>query len=166
MDLKIVKYPDPVLREKCGEIKEITPEIRQLGFDMIDAMLKSKGIGLAAPQVGESKRMITVFTRKGPKIFINPVIKSRTKSTEKIEEGCLCFPEIFLNIKRAKGIEFEALDEEGNKVQIKDDGFLARILQHEVDHLDGILFIDKIGFWEKFKIRKKIKNLNKKDAAN
>jgi peptide deformylase len=162
MDLNILKYPNQVLRKRCEEIKEITPEIKKLGSDMVDAMIKNKGVGLAAPQVGESKRMITVFTRKGPRIFINPKILKKSRATEKMEEGCLCFPGLFFEVKRARGVEFEALDEEGKNVRIKDDGFLARILQHETDHLDGILFIDKIGFLRKLKLRKKFKSI----AAN
>lgn len=162
MDLKIIKYPNPTLRKKCEKVEEITPEIKKLGLDMIDIMLKNKGVGLAAPQVGELKRVIAVFTKKGPRIFINPKILKKSKKTEKMEEGCLCFPDLFFNIKRPKGVEFEALDEEGKKVTIKDEGFLARILQHEVDHLEGILFIDKIGFLRKLKLKKKLKSI----AAN
>jgi peptide deformylase len=161
MILELVKYPNSVLRKKAEEIKEITPEIKKLGFDMIDTMIKNKGVGLAAQQVGELKRIITAYTRQGPKIFINPKISAKSKEVKTEEEGCLCFPGIFLNVKRPKGVEFEALDEGGRKVMIKDEGFLARILQHESEHLDGIMFIDKISFWERLKLAKKIKNIKK-----
>jgi len=159
MILKILTYPNPILRKKSEEIKEITPEIKKLGFDMVDTMIKNKGIGLAAPQVGELKRIITVYTRKGPRIFINPRILSSSKEVDIAEEGCLCLPGIFTDVKRPKGVEFEALDEEGRKVLINDEEFLARILQHEVDHLEGIIFIDKIGFWERMKLGRKIKEI-------
>jgi peptide deformylase len=159
MILKILTYPNPILRKKSEEIKEITPEIKKLGFDMVDTMIKNKGIGLAAPQVGELKRIITVYTRKGPRIFINPRILSSSKEVDIAEEGCLCLPGIFTDVERPKGVEFEALDEEGRKVLINDEEFLARILQHEVDHLEGIIFIDKIGFWERMKLGRKIKEI-------
>jgi peptide deformylase len=161
MILNILKYPNPILRKKCEEIKEITPEIKRLGFDMVDTMIKNKGIGLAASQVGQLKRIITVYTKKGPRIFINPKILSKSNETDIAEEGCLCFPGIFFDVKRPKGVELEALDEEGNKIRIKDEEFLARILQHEVDHLEGIVFIDKIGFWGRLKLSSKIKNIKK-----
>jgi peptide deformylase len=164
MILELVKYPDPLLRKKAQDIKEITPEIKKLGLDMVDTMIKNKGVGLAAQQVGELKRIITVYTRKGPKIFINPRILDRSKETEISEEGCLCLPGIFFNIKRPKTVNFQALDEEGRKVRINDEGFLARILQHETDHLDGILFIDKIGFWERLKLGRKIKNAHRQNG--
>jgi peptide deformylase len=155
MPLNILIYPNSVLRKKSQEVKEITPEIKKLGFDMIDIMIKNKGVGLAAPQVGELKRIITVFTKKGPKIFINPKILKKSKDTKNMEEGCLCFPNLFFDVKRPKSVEFEALDEEGNNVRINDDGFLARILQHEVEHLEGVLFIDKISVWQKLKLKRK-----------
>jgi peptide deformylase len=161
MILEIVKYPNPILRKKAQEIKETTPEIKKLGFDMIDTMIKNKGVGLAAQQVGELKRIITVYTKKGPRIFINPRIISKSKRTDISEEGCLCLPGVYFDVKRPKSVEFEALDEEGRKIRIEDSEFLARILQHETDHLDGILFIDKISFWERLKLGGKIKNAQK-----
>ena len=156
MLLKILKYPNPLLRKKCREINEITPEIKRLALDMIETMNESKGVGLAAPQVGELKRLIIIQTGDNPLILVNPKILNKTKETETAEEGCLCLPDLFLNIKRAKGAEVEALNENGEVVRINDAGMAARILQHEIDHLDGILFIDKIGFWEKLKLKRKL----------
>ena len=143
MLLKILKYPNPLLRKKCREINEITPEIKRLALDMIETMNESKGVGLAAPQVGELKRLIIIQTGDNPLILVNPKILNKTKETETAEEGCLCLPDLFLNIKRAKGAEVEALNENGEVVRINDAGMAARILQHEIDHLDGILFTDK-----------------------
>ncbi len=157
MNKGIIKYPNPILRKKSEELKEITPGIKELVFDMIETMEKNEGVGLAASQIGVLKRIIICQTEKGPETFINPKIikKSREKTFE--EEGCLSIPGIRLKIKRAKEIEVEVLGEDGKEVVIKADGLLARILQHEIDHLDGILFIDRINFWQRWKIKNKLK---------
>ena len=129
-ELKIITYPDPTLRKKSEKVKEVDNEIKDLIKNMIKTMEKNQGIGLAAPQVGVLKRIIIALTDNGPKAFINPKIIKKTKETEIMEEGCLSFPGLFLEIKRWKGVEIEALDGNGNK--IKADGLLARILQHEI----------------------------------
>ncbi len=165
MVLKIIKYPNPILKKKSEEVKEITPGIKELVLNIMAIMEEKKGIGLAAPQVGELKRIIIVQTTgsekfttgKGAEAFINPKILKKSKETEVMEEGCLSFPELFLEIKRAKTIEIEATNLEGTKIQFKADGIGARAFQHEIDHLDGILFIDKVGFWQKLKIKKTLK---------
>lgn len=168
--LNIKKYPEPVLRKRSEEIGEITEEIKNLVFDMIEILKESGGMGLAAPQVGELKRIIIINpveerTReeegdKGYEVFINPKITSKSRETEIMEEGCLSFPGIYLNIRRPKMIEFESLDINGNKVRLKADGLSARIFQHEIDHLNGVLIIDRINFFQKMKtlIRFKIKS--------
>ena len=156
MILEIKKYPDPILRKKSEEVKEITQEIKNLGQNMIETMVKGQGIGLAAPQVGELKRIITVKTQKGPEIFINPKITKKSRETEILEEGCLSFPGLFLKIKRVKGVEVESLDIEGRKLHIKVIGVLAQAFQHEIDHLDGVLFIDRLSLVQRWKIKKKI----------
>lgn len=153
MKLEIKKYPDPVLRKKAGKIEEIIPEIKKLGQDMIETMQKSdpEGVGLAGPQVGALKRIIVVLTEQGPAVFINPRILKKSRENENMEEGCLSFLGPSFKIKRAKEIELEFLDIEGKKSKIKVGGVSARIFQHEIDHLDGILIIDKTGFWKKLK---------------
>jgi len=156
MNKEIVKYPNSVLRKKCQEVKVITPEIKELGWDMVEAMQEKEGVGLAAPQVGETKRIIVVQAER-PLVFFNPKIIKKTKETEVAEEGCLSFPGLWLKVKRAKGVEIEVLDQNGEKIRIKVDGFPARVFQHEIDHLDGVLFIDRISFWQRLKIRKKLK---------
>ncbi len=158
MNKEIVKYPSPVLRKKCEEVKDITLGIKELGFDMVESMQEKEGVGLAAPQVGETKRVIVVQAEK-PLVFFNPKITKKTKKTEVAEEGCLSFPGLWLKIKRAKGIEVEALNQNGEKIKIAVEGFPARIFQHEIDHLDGILFIDRLSFWQRFKIRKNLKTI-------
>lgn len=157
MNRKIIKYPNPILRKKSEEIKEITPEVKELASDMTELMRNNQGIGIAAPQVGESKRIIVVQTEKGPQVLVNPRILKKGRDKDVMEEGCLCLPGLFLRIKREREVEAEALHLDGEKILIKAKGLLARILQHEIDHLDGILFIDKISFWQK--IWQKIKNL-------
>ena len=146
---KIVKYPNPILRKKATEVKELSEEIKKLAGDMIEIMIESQGIGLAAPQIGESKRIIVVQMEKGPQVFINPKIIAKSKEKELMEEGCLCFPKLFLEIKRAKKVQIEAVTIAGEKVRIEAEGLLAHIFQHEVDHLDGILFIDRVSFSRK-----------------
>jgi peptide deformylase len=162
MNLEIVKYPNSILRKRAKEVEEITPEIKRLCSDMVETMQKGDGVGLAAPQVGQSKRIIVAQASDGPKIFINPKILNKSKETETMEEGCLSFPDIFLKIKRAKSVEFSALDENGKNVRIKVAGFFARILQHEVGHLYGDLIIDRTGFLQKLKWIFKLRVLKKK----
>ena len=151
--LEIIKYPNPILRKKCEEIREVTEEIKKLSREMIEVMVKGQGVGLAASQVGELKRVIIVQLEKGPEVFINPKIIKKSKETEIGEEGCLSFPGLFLKIKRKKEIEIEALNEKGEKIHLKTEGLPARIFQHEIDHLDGILIIDKINFWQRLKLK-------------
>lgn len=158
MILEILNYKNPILRKKSEEVKEITQEVRRLALDMQETMIKNKGLGLAAPQIGKLQRIIVVQTERGPRVLINPQILKKTKEVEILEEGCLSFPGIFLKIKRPRGVEVKALDEDGGGILIKDDKFLARILQHEIDHLDGILIIDKLSFWQWFKSWKKLRD--------
>ena len=162
MILPIKKYPDPVLRKKCQEVKELTEEIKKLGLDILETMIVNQGVGLAAPQVGELKRIIVVhpilkrtpeeIAARTPQVFINPKIIKKSRETIIEEEGCLSFPGLFLKVKRAKEVEIEALNENGEKIHFKVEGLAARVFQHEIDHLDGILFIDRLSFWQKLKI--------------
>lgn len=155
--LRIFKYPNPILRKRCEEIKEITMEIENLSQEMIKIIVENKGIGLAAPQVGELERIIVVQAEKGPEVFFNPKIIKKSKETEIGEEGCLSFPGLFLKIKRAEKVEVEALNIQGGAIQMKVEGLTARVFQHEIEHLDGILFIDKIGFWKRLFLKRRIK---------
>ena len=107
-------------------------------------MLKEDGIGIAAPQVAKSIQMIVVNHKDGPLVLINPKVKSKSMRIEIAEEGCLSVPGIFGLVKRSKKAKVEALDKDGKNVEIKAEGILARVLLHEIDHLKGILFIDKV----------------------
>ncbi|HUV81139.1 MAG TPA: peptide deformylase [Patescibacteria group bacterium] len=149
MILEIKKYPNPVLRKKCQEVTEITDEIRNLSQDIKETVKQKDGLGLAAPQIGELKRIIIVQAVNGAEVFINPKITRKSKGTEIREEGCLSFPGLFLKIKRAGEIEMEFLNLWGEKKEMKAGGLSARIFQHEIDHLDGILLIDRIPFLQK-----------------
>lgn len=148
MILQIKKYPDPILRKKCQEVSEITDKVRKLIDDMIETMYRHQGVGLAAPQVGVEKRIIVVDVGKGLKILINPkIIHSSGKSIGK--EGCLSLPGLYLKIKRAKEIVVEGLDKNGQTIKLKVRGFLARAIQHEIDHLNGILIINRLPWWQR-----------------
>lgn len=154
--LEIKKNKEPVLRKRAEKVSKVDKEIRQLIVDMVQTMTKGQGIGLAAPQVGVLRRVIVVHGDfKGQRILclINPKITKMSKEKEKDMEGCLSFPEIFLEIKRAKEVEVKGLDINGKKVKIKAKGLLARALQHEIDHLDGILFFNRLGIIAKIKFK-------------
>ena len=151
MQKKIVAYPNPVLREKAKEITEITPDLLQLAEDMIETMKKGDGVGLAANQVGEAKRIIVVNLGKEAGVFINPKIVKTSKKKQILEEGCLSFPGVYFKIKRPEKVEVEFLNEKGESMKIEAKELLACVFQHEIDHLDGILFIDRLSFWQKLK---------------
>lgn len=153
MLLEIKKYPDPVLRKKAEKVEKVTEDILELAQSLAETMQKEDGLGLAAPQVGQLKRMIVLMVNKEPKVFLNPVVVKKSKEKETAEEGCLSFPEVFLEIKRPKTVEVETTDVSGERMRISAKGLLACAFQHEIDHLDGILFIDRAGFWQKLKFR-------------
>lgn len=158
--LEIKKYPDPILRKKAREIKKVDDDIKKLADDIIETMYEGDGGGLAGPQVGVSKRIFVVDAGDGPRIFINPKIFSK-KGRQVDCEGCLSFPGMSLDIKRAKELKCKFLDKEGREQEIKAEGLLARIIQHENDHLDGALIIDKVGPWKRRKVLKECGLINK-----
>ncbi len=155
MAKQILKYPNPVLKKKSAEIGEINDEIKALAKEMAEVMFENQGVGIAAPQIGVLKRIIVIKGEKGAAAFINPKIIQKSKAVETAEEGCLCFPGIFLKIKRAKKTEMTATNLANEKIQFQAENILARVLQHEVDHLDGILIVDKVPFWQKLKLKPK-----------
>jgi len=157
--LKIRKYPDPVLRRKASPVKAVTEVERRLIEDMIETMKLSDGVGLAATQAGVSKRII-VFNPSCDEwradALINPVIVKR-RGSEKKEEGCLSLPGINGLVRRNTQILVEGLDIKGKPVCFEARGILARIFQHEIDHLDGILFIDRLTPVKRFMAKRKLK---------
>jgi len=150
-ELKLRKYGDPVLRQKCQEVKEIDEEINKLIEEMKKIIIEADGAGIAAPQVGILKRIILIQTEEGPEAFINPKILKKSKATQIEEEGCLSMPGIHLKIERAKEVVLTALDRDKKPLNIEARNLQARIFQHEIDHLDGILFIDRLGFFKRLK---------------
>lgn len=143
---------NPILRKKSQTIEpacrrggKIDGEIQVLAKEMLKIMIKNNGVGLSACQVGKNIRMFVVPKELSKKwVFINPEIIKLSKKTEIMEEGCLSLPGIFLKIKRAKSLKIKALDENGKEFKLKAKDLLARVIQHENDHLDGILITDKI----------------------
>ena len=155
--LEIKIYPDPALRKKARFVAKIGDDERKFAYNMIETMRSANGVGLAAPQVGISKRIIVVEDSEGDNrialILINPKI-TRKKGKVKFCEGCLSLPGVSNDVIRPEFITVEALNLDGDMLKINADGLLARIIQHETDHLDGIMFIDKIGFLKRKKIIK------------
>ena len=143
MAIRNIRYDkDEVLRKRSREVETIDNKIRELALDMIDTMYKYDGVGLAAPQVGILKRIIVIDPGTGPKVLINPVIK-KTSGMQTSEEGCLSYPNVFGNVDRPQTITVEYFDIDGNKKKLKAEDFETVILSHEIDHLDGIVFLDK-----------------------
>jgi peptide deformylase len=157
--LKLQKYGSPILREKALPVNKVDEEIRELIQNMIETMYAEGGVGLAAPQVGVSKRIIVLDTEeKGVIVFINPVIIKR-EGESKEEEGCLSVPGIYSTVRRSSIITVEAMDLNEKKIQITQEGFLAIVLQHEIDHLDGYLFIDRLSPAKRLMLKEQLKNI-------
>jgi len=157
--LEIKEYGDPILREKALLVEEITPDILNLIKDMAETMYADSGVGLAAPQVGVSKRIITIDEDEEKLlVLLNPeIIKSEGEAVE--EEGCLSVPGVYSEVKRSLKVTVKALNENGDPIEITKEGLTARALQHEIDHLNGILFIDKIGRMERQILLNKLKKI-------
>jgi len=155
--LEIKEYGEPVLRGKALPVEEITPEILNLIKDMAETMYADSGVGLAAPQVGVSKRIMVIDGEEdGLIVLINPmIVKSEGEVVE--EEGCLSIPGIYSQVKRSSKVTVKALNENGDPIEITKEGITARALQHEIDHLDGVLFIDRIGRMERQILLNKLK---------
>jgi len=155
--LEIKEYGEPVLRGKALPLKEITPEILNLIKDMAETMYTDSGVGLAAPQAGVSKRIIVIDGEEDGLIaLVNPTIVKSEGEVED-EEGCLSLPGIYSQVKRSSKVTVKALNENGDPIEITKEGLTARALQHEIDHLDGILFVDRIGRMERQILLKKLK---------
>ncbi|TSC92017.1 MAG: peptide deformylase [Parcubacteria group bacterium Licking1014_17] len=146
--MDLISEKSKVLHEPLGTVKKITPEIKNLIEEMRKIMVVKKGVGLAANQVGKNLRIFVIEKKLAddnqvPDAYINPTITEMSKEDDEMEEGCLSLPGHWQMIKRAKKVWIKALDENGNKIRFKAKGFLARVLQHEYDHLRGVLIKDK-----------------------
>ena len=142
---EIREYGDEILRKKAREVENVDDKIRELLEDMIETMHKYNGVGLAAPQVGILKRVVVIdlYDDNGPIRLINPrIIKEKGK--QEVEEGCLSFPNQYAKMVRPEEVVAEALNEKGEKIKIKAKGLLAQAICHELEHLEGILFIDNM----------------------
>lgn len=169
MALEVLVYGDPVLRRKSAPIEEITPEIRQLAQDMIETMYIEEGVGLAAPQVGRSVRMLVADPEfdeenRPARVFINPEILE-SSGEWKFDEGCLSVPGIRAEIVRPEMIRLRYQDLDGNVHEEEMHEIWSRVLQHEIDHLDGKLFVDYLSPIKRSLIMKKLKALAKESKG-
>ncbi len=158
---KILTEPDPILRKKCEPLEKVDSETKKLMDDMLETMYAAPGIGLAAIQVGILKRLVVLDISKGeeekkPMFLINPKIIHQSKKTSVYEEGCLSLPGQFAEIERPAECILKYIDYNGKEKELKADGLLATCVQHEVDHLNGILFIDYLSKLKKDMIIKKL----------
>ena len=158
---KILTEPDPILRKKCEHLEKVDTETKKLMDDMLETMYAAPGIGLAAIQVGILKRLVVIDISKGeeekkPIFLINPQIIHQSKKTSIYEEGCLSLPGQFAEIERPAECTLKYIDYNGKEKELKADGLLATCVQHEVDHLNGILFIDYLSKLKKDMIIKKL----------
>lgn len=159
----ILHYPDPRLRRKAEPVAEIGDEIRRLIDDMAETMYAAPGIGLAAVQVDVPKRVIVIDlseARNDLKVFVNPEILSK-EGEQTFEEGCLSVPGIFDEVTRAARVRVRALDREGRSFELEAEGLLATCIQHEIDHLDGKVFVDYLSRLKQSRIRKKLEKQHK-----
>lgn len=155
--LEILHFPDPRLRRRAEPVSDVDDEVRRLIDDMLETMYEAPGIGLSAPQVNVSRRVVTIDVsqdRNTPVCLVNPEIRATGGETE-TEEGCLSVPGIYEIVKRPEWVRVSALDRDGNSREIEAEGLLAVCIQHEIDHLDGRLFVDYLSRLKRQRIRKK-----------
>ncbi|MFC1667337.1 peptide deformylase [Candidatus Omnitrophota bacterium] len=162
--LNIKTYPADILRKTSSAVKNVGDEERKLAYDMIETMRHAEGVGLAAPQIGITKRIIVIEdieNHASALVLVNPKIVKK-KGRSRFCEGCLSVPEVTSEIARPEFIALEALNLDGEKLKIETRGLLSRIIQHEIDHLDGILFIDRIALLKRKHV---IKNICSKESV-
>lgn len=160
--LKIELLGSSVLRKPASEVAEIDEELRTLIADMFDTMYEAEGIGLAGPQVGVSRRVIVVDVReegREPFALVNPRVVERGTGREKAEEGCLSIPGVSALVERVDRVVVEGMNEMGQPLRVEADGLLSRCLLHEIDHLDGVLFIDHLSPLKRNMLLKKWRSL-------
>lgn len=160
--LSIVKYPSHILSTPSSRVQKITKEIQDLLPLMAETMEKHDGVGLAAPQIGRTEQVIIVNTEEGNHAFLNPKLISLSKKTEIEEEGCLSLPGLFVLVKRSFRVKVSCQTPEGSPIIIEAEGLAARIFQHEIDHLNGKLIINRISPLKRLKIRKQLKDIKEK----
>ncbi|HEX8167997.1 MAG TPA: peptide deformylase [Beijerinckiaceae bacterium] len=167
----LVTLPDPRLRLKSAPVDKIDAEVRRLSQDMLDTMYDAPGVGLAAIQIGEPRRIVTIDTAKKdeerrPVVLVNPEIVWASEEKSTYEEGCLSIPEYYEEVERPARIKFRYTDLDGKAVEVEAEGLLATVVQHEVDHLDGVLFIDHLSKLKRDRVVKKFAKAAKREQAD
>jgi len=165
--LDILEFPDPRLRTVAEPVTTVDDELRAFIDNMIETMYHAKGIGLAASQVNVHKRILVIDVSEendSPMVFINPIITPLTDQLDSYEEGCLSVPGFYENVERPERVHVKALDKNGDTFEMECEGLLATCLQHEVDHLDGKLFVDHISRLKRNRIRKRIEKQQRQNA--
>lgn len=162
----IVIYGDQVLRQKAEPVEETSQETKDLVSDMIDTLRKAQGLGLAAPQIGESKRVFIVDLSAidingSLMVFINPEILATGEEGVEMEEGCLSFPGLYQKIVRPRTVKVRATDLDGKEFEVEADGMTARAILHEFDHLEGVLFIDRMSHLARTMLKGRLRKLQK-----
>ena len=160
----VLTFPDPILRETSEEVEKVSGDIKSLIDDMTETMYAFRGIGLAAIQIGIPKRVIVVDVGEGLVVVVNPTIYTEEGEAQ-MEEGCLCLPGVLVDVKRSERITVKGLDENGQEVTIEAEGLFARALQHEIEHLDGILIVDKVSRMKRELLTSALRKLAKEHAA-
>ena len=166
---EIIVLPDKRLRQVSDPVKAVDAEVRALVDDMFETMYKAPGVGLAAIQVGVPKRIVTVDTAKkdepkNPQVFINPEIVWSSDDKSTYEEGCLSIPEYYEEVERPAQVKVRYMDLDGKTQEVEANGMLATVLQHEIDHTNGILFIDHISKLKRDRVIKKFTKAAKREA--
>jgi|TARA_B110000902_G_scaffold67221_1_gene79848 peptide deformylase len=165
---QILHFPDPRLRKKAAPVAKVTDDIRQLADDMLETMYAAPGIGLAATQINIQKRLVVIDIsedKSTPYVFINPEIVEKDGEREH-EEGCLSVPEAYELVTRADTVRVSALDREGAPFVLEADELLATCIQHEIDHLDGKLFVDYLSNLKRQRIKKRLEKQQKQQEQN
>ncbi len=165
----ILIAPDRRLRSKCTPVEQVDDEVRRLMDDMLETMYDAPGIGLAAPQVGVLRRVVVIDLgdeeNRQPLFLANPHIVRASEEEAVANEGCLSLPEIFVDVTRPVAVTARYLDREGREQEIEADGLLARCIQHEIDHLDGVLHVDALSTLRRNMILRRLEKQRKADAA-
>ncbi len=166
--LQILEFPDPRLRTRAQPVTQVDASLRKLVADMFETMYAAPGIGLAATQVNVAKRLLVIDIseqRDQPLVLINPDVVAR-EGVEETEEGCLSVPGVYDKVTRAEKIRVRALDRDGKPIELEADGLLAVCIQHEIDHLDGKLFVDYLSELKRTRIRKKLEKERKERPSS
>ena len=166
---EIVLLGDPVLREAASDVEAFDDDLKRLVQDMFETMYHAEGIGLAAPQIGLSKRVIVIDLRREDEpdarlALVNPTIVWESREKDKAPEGCLSIPGLEEVVPRPEAVEIEGFDPEGRPISVEADDLFARALQHEIDHLDGVLFIDRVSALKRRMLMKKWKKIQEEES--